>query len=204
MNDGSTATYIIVRSTVTTVLGKGENKGDFNIFKKEGSIHLHQQTIKAKPVPKVAEGNLSLTRFAKHFYGGFNHLDVELKNLEEAVKRQNLEKSLSKQKMNDLCQKVDQLNDLIQDDEKKLSELQNLDEQNRLLDLEISKIQAEIQKEKDQQRAKLRESNSPTFLDKNFDDMLSLYTKLSQEKEDKANLYSDLSKQIFKKNEQSE
>lgn len=71
MNDGSTATYIIVRSTVTTVLGKGENKGDFNIFKKEGSIHLHQQTIKAKPVPKVAEGNLSLTRLAKHFYGGF-------------------------------------------------------------------------------------------------------------------------------------
>ena len=51
--------------------------------------------------------------------------------------------------MNDLCLKVDRLNDQIQEDENKLLELQNLDEQNRLLDIEIAKIQAEIQKEKD-------------------------------------------------------
>jgi hypothetical protein len=31
-------TYIIVRSSVTSLLGKGEIKGDFNLFKKTGKI----------------------------------------------------------------------------------------------------------------------------------------------------------------------
>ena len=49
-------TYIITRSTITKLIGKGETKGDFNIFKKEGSIHLHDHNPKQKLIVKASEG----------------------------------------------------------------------------------------------------------------------------------------------------
>ena len=104
--------------------------------------------------------------------------DTELRAIEEEARRFHTEKLLSKQKAMDLCEKVDLLNDEIQEDEKRLRDLKQLDEQNRLLESEIGKIQSEIQKEKDQQKVKIRESNNPTFMDKTFDEYTDLYNKL--------------------------
>lgn len=63
IQNDSSLTYLIVRSSVTEIIGKGENKGDFNIFRKEGVVHLHEQTPKPKPATKQVESKLGFHIF---------------------------------------------------------------------------------------------------------------------------------------------
>jgi hypothetical protein len=84
---------------------------------------------------------------------------------------------------------VDKLNDMIQDLKYKTYQLAELEGQFKELDSKAINISAEIMKEKELQKFKLKESKNPIYLQQVLEEQLSILNKLSLEKEDKKNLY---------------
>lgn len=103
-----------MRSTITGLLGKGDSKGDFNIFLKEGKIQVHDLEPKPKPLNPEEESKLHNSSISSHLTINLV-IDLEMKKLQEELEQVLTSKKELHQELARKYSLVDSLNDDIQD-----------------------------------------------------------------------------------------